>query len=136
MHTMVRTFKLTSNIHPSGQLVVLESGSEVSLNIQRVFVVKGKQGAVRGKHAHRRLTQILVCLHGICKITFLDGQNKGEITLDQPDVALEIPPGIWAEQHYVEPDTILMVLCDQPYDESDYIRDFAEFIEFRKEKQA
>lgn len=133
---MVRTFKLASNLHASGQLVVMESGTSLALDIRRVFVVTGKQGGIRGKHAHRLLTQILVCVHGTCRVTCTDGRDKQEIVLDRSDFALEIPPGIWAEQYYVEPDTVLIVLCDLPYDESDYIRDYDEFLEFRRRKQA
>ena len=45
--------------------------------------------------------------------------------------ALLVPPGIWAEQVYEGDDTVLMVLCDLPYDEADYIRDYTEFLAFR-----
>jgi hypothetical protein len=46
-----------------------------------------------------------------------------------------IPPGIWAEQVYEEENSILMVLCDREYDEGDYIRDFNEFLLFKKDLQ-
>lgn len=130
---MVKLIKLMSNVHASGQLVVLESGVSFVPDIQRVFVVTGKQAATRGKHAHKRLTQTLVCIQGDCRVTCDDGTNRQDTILDQPDLALEIPPGIWAEQYYAEPDTILMVLCDRHYEESDYIRNYEDFLAYRKE---
>ena len=129
---MVRVIKLLSDMHVTGNLVVLESSTDFAKSIQRVFVVAGKQAATRGKHAHKKLTQILVCLHGVCKVTCDDGSKKKEIVLDKSDIALEIPPGIWAEQYYAEPDTILMVVCDNTYEESDYIRNYDEFLAYKK----
>lgn len=130
---MVKIIKLMSDMHATGKLVVLESSTSFAPDIQRVFVVTGKQAVTRGKHAHKKLTQILVCLHGVCRVTCDDGTTRQDVMLDRPDLALEIPPGIWAEQYYTEPDTILMVLCDLLYEESDYIRNYDDFLAYRKE---
>lgn len=121
-------------IDRQGYLVAFNAASDFKLNFQRVFVVSGHPDTVRGKHAHKMLTQILVCVHGACRVTCDDGEVKREVLLDNPEVALEIPPGIWAEQYYcdAESDSVLMVFCDQPYDESDYIRNYDDFIVFRK----
>lgn len=118
-----------------GFLVAYDAAIDFQMNFRRVFVVTGHAGALRGKHAHRELTQILICLRGTCKVICDDGVAQEEVVLDRPEVALEIPPGIWAEQHYVGTDSILMVLCDLPFDESDYIRDYDEFVEFRRGMQ-
>lgn len=48
--------------------------------------------------------------------------------------ALLTPPGIWAEQTYLEKDTTLMVACDALYDEADYIRDYEEFLKYHLSK--
>lgn len=119
-----------------GFLVAYDAATDFQIALRRVFVVTGHAGALRGKHAHKELTQILICLRGACRVICDDGEAKQEVLLDRPEVALEIPPGIWAEQHYVDPDSVLMVLCDLPFDESDYIRDYDRFIEFRRGMQA
>jgi dTDP-4-dehydrorhamnose 3,5-epimerase-like enzyme len=119
-----------------GFLVAFDAATDFRVDFRRVFVVSGLIGAVRGRHAHRELTQILVCLHGACRIICDDGGKRQEVLLNSPEIALQVPPGIWAEQHYAEPDTILMVLCDMPFDEEDYIRDYEEFIAFRRGGQA
>jgi len=56
--------------------------------------------------------------------------------LDAIDRGLLVPNGIWAEQRYLDSDNVLMVLCDRPYEEHDYIRDYREFLAFRKQPAA
>ena len=115
-----------------GNLTVFERQINLSAGIERVFVVSGSQGAVRGKHAHKQLTQVLACLHGECKIICDDGDSRREFELTESNQVLRVPPGIWAEQTYIQEGTVLMVLCDLPYDESDYIRNYDEFLRYRK----
>lgn len=115
-----------------GKLVVAEVGKEIQNEIRRVFVINGKAGEHRGSHAHRELMQILVCVHGACRVSCDDGKHKKSILLDKSETALIIPPGIWAEQTYLSEDTVLMVMCDLPYDETDYIRDYDTFKIYRE----
>ena len=116
-----------------GKLIIAEVGNSIPIDIRRVFVVSGNPEVIRGKHAHRTLTQIFVCISGKCDITFDDGSQRNEVRLDSSEKALQVPPGIWAEQHYIGPNSTLMVLCDFLYDESDYIRNYDDFLAFRKE---
>lgn len=131
---VIRT--LPKFLDEQGFLVSYDATTDFQITLRRVFVVSAHDGALRGKHAHKALTQVLVCLRGACRVTCDDGEARREVSLDRPEVALTIPPGIWAEQHYVSPDSLLMVLCDLPFDESDYIRDYGEFIAFRRGKRA
>lgn len=125
---------LPSKITDSGRLTIAEAGSTLPIEIRRVFIINGVPDAIRGRHAHRELTQILVCISGKCNVTCDDGSSRTEIMLDTPDKAVRIPPCIWAEQHYQEQGTSLIVMCDRPYDENDYIRDYSDFLAFRKGK--
>jgi dTDP-4-dehydrorhamnose 3,5-epimerase-like enzyme len=119
---------------PNGSLVPVEAGKEISYGLKRLFYVYGvKPGEVRGRHAHRECQQTLVCLKGKCEVTCDDGREKRQFLLDSPTMALYIPPTVWAEQKYLTGEEILLVLTDQFYNESDYIRDYAEFKEFRGE---
>lgn len=128
----VRLIHLTKHFDKQGFLVAFNGASDIQMNIQRTFVVSGHAGSVRGKHAHKALRQILVCIHGSCRVICDDGNEKREFVLHAPEEVLDIPCGIWAEQVYIYQDSYLMVLCDLPFDEADYIRDYAQFIEFRK----
>lgn len=123
----VRCITLKKN---SNELIVIE-GAQLPLSVCRIFIVKGKQGAIRGHHAHRQLTQYLICVHGSCEVTCDDGLRKKIVILNNASQALLLPPGIWAEQKYIGKDTVLIVACDAEYDESDYIRDYADYLQFR-----
>lgn len=115
-----------------GLLVTYNEISDFGIDIQRVFVVTGHANSIRGRHAHKSLTQILICVRGTCRVICDDGVQRREFTLDQANYALVVPNGIWAEQFYVEEGTVLVVLCDLQYDESDYIRDYDAYLAFRK----
>lgn len=113
------------------RLTVFENGRQVPFAVNRVFLINADQPTMRGNHAHRRCSQAMVCLSGSCEITVDDGRNRRPIMLSGPDRGVLVPAGIWADQHYKERGTILMVLCDLPYDEADYIRDYDEFLSYR-----
>ncbi len=115
----------------SGDLVVLEGNAKIPFDIARVFLVRASGGAIRGCHAHRQCVQFMVCSAGCIRVTCDDGAETATFTLDRPNLGLLVPPGIWAEQTYEKPHSILTVLCDRPYEEEDYIRDFEEFKAYR-----
>jgi len=112
-------------------LLVYESQKHVPFSIKRVFTIIASEKCKRGFHAHKQATQLLICLQGKCVVTVDDGTSKKNIVLNQPNEGLLIPSTIWGEQAY-EANTILMVLTDQPYDESDYIREYKDFLFFKK----
>lgn len=100
----------------------------LGFRIKRNFLVRGKKGALRGKHAHKLLSQVVVCISGKCRLFLTDGINKKDLILSSGSKAVLIPPMIWAEQRYLQADTILSVFCDRQYEESDYIHNFDEYL--------
>ena len=118
-----------------GKLVVYEGNAEVPFNIARVFQVQATAGATRGRHAHKKCIQLMICSTGCIRITCDDGIEKIAYTLDRPNVGILVPEGIWAEQTYAKPDSVLTVLCNRTYEESDYIREYKEFLAYRQLKE-
>ena len=115
-----------------GLLAVYQSPDHVGFAIQRVFCVRADTGAVRGQHAHRQCSQLLVVLNGRVRVTCTDGAESKTFVLKGMERGVLIPPTIWAEQIYEEENSVLMVICDRPYEAADYIRDFGEFLAFRR----
>lgn len=114
-----------------GMLVALEENKEIPFNIKRVYYMYDTvDGVRRGYHAHKKLQQILICIHGSCKIHLDDGQDTAEIILDKPFEGLYVTNNMWREMYDFSPDAVLMVLASEYYDESDYIRNYHEFIKF------
>ena len=117
-----------------GGLIALEGNKNIPFDIKRVYYIfDTKDGVRRGYHAHKNLQQILVCLHGSCKILLDDGKERSEVTLNFPDKGLLIESMIWREMFDFSSDCVLMVLADGFYDEEDYIRDYSNFINLEKE---
>jgi dTDP-4-dehydrorhamnose 3,5-epimerase-like enzyme len=111
-----------------GSLIALEAGKDVPFAIRRAYYIFGtKQGVSRGFHAHRRLSQLLVAVNGSCRLIVDDGRERAEITLDRPDRGLIVEGLVWREMHEFSSDCVLLVLADQHYDASDYLRTYKEF---------
>ncbi|GJA18767.1 sugar 3,4-ketoisomerase [Aeromonas caviae] len=113
-----------------GALIALESNNQIPFDMNRVYYLYGtKPGVARGFHAHKKLKQLAVCIKGSCRFVMDDGSNKQEVILSTPDKGLLIDAMQWHEMYDFSDDCVLLVLANQPYDESDYIRDYSKFIE-------
>ena len=115
----------------NGELSVFEHGNQfVPFSIKRIFNVKSEIGSVRGKHAHRLCSQLLICSNGTIEVHCDDSTSRKVFVLEKPNYGLLVPPGIWAEQKYIEHNTTMTVICDRPYEADDYISDYQLFKEF------
>jgi len=100
--------------------------------IKRYFVVfKVPSRDIRGEHAHRELHQFLVCVHGECRLIVDDGEQREEIVLDGPEIAVHIAPMVWAAQFRYSSDAVLLVFASDVYKPEDYIREYGEFRRLR-----
>ncbi len=112
----------------NGELAVFEESiSRIPFTIKRIFNVRSEKGSVRGKHAHRLCSQILICSNGSIEVTCDDSISKEIFILDKPNHGLLVSPGIWAEQKYIKHNTTMTVICDRPYECEDYISEYADF---------
>lgn len=127
----VRPIQFPEHGDDTGSLVVIEKRDGLPFEVQRSFIVKGKPDVVRGKHAHKRCSQLMICVSGETAVSCDDGAADAQFTLSGATSGLLVPPGIWSQQTYLEDNTILLVLCDRPYEEDDYIRDRDAFLRFR-----
>ena len=119
-----------------GQLVALEEMKDIPFSIKRVYYMYDTaEGVSRGGHAHKSLEQILICVHGSCKVLLDDGADKKIVSLEKPYEGLYLANNIWREMYDFSSDAVLMVLASKLYDENDYIRSYDEFLKnIRKKK--
>ena len=130
-HDQVRLIPLKA-FTDSGSLIAVEEQTGCPFAIARIFFVYGAElGALRGDHAHIACKQALICVHGVCKVTYTDGTSEQTVMLDTPQKMLYVPELIWCSESYETNDTVLLVLADQPYDATDYIRDYDQFLSRR-----
>ena len=81
------------------------------------------------------LEQILVCIHGSCKVQLDNGIEKKIVALERPYEGLYISNDIWREMFDFSPEAVLMVLASDYYKEEDYIRDYEEFLMLVQSKE-
>ena len=114
-----------------GSLTFAEFPGLLPFQPRRFFVlyeVPGKD--VRGEHAHKELHQFLVCMKGRCSVVLDNGVERCEVRLDKPTIGLHIPPLIWATEYKFTRDAVLLVLASDIYKADDYMRDYAEYLDF------
>lgn len=114
-----------------GQLIALEEGIDIPFAIKRVyFMYDTLEGVVRGNHAHKSLEQILVCIHGSCKVKLDNGKETKVVPLEKPYEGLYVSNDMWREMYDFTEGTVLMVFASDFYKEEDYIRNYDEFLKY------
>ena len=124
---------LNFNVHGdhNGKLVALEKSDDFPFEIKRVYYVWGtSHDTVRGKHAHKNLQQVIICVKGECDFILDDGENRLTVHLDEPSKGLYINNNIWREFTNFSEDCVIVVLASQHYLPEDYIHDYEEFKKF------
>lgn len=112
-----------------GNLSVVESEWTAGFPIQRVYYLHDLDtGSSRGGHAHRGLEQLVIAVHGSFTITVDDGINQAEYRLDDAGQGLYIGPMVWRNLSNFSEGAVSVVLASLHYDESDYYRDYDEFL--------
>ncbi len=117
----------------SGNLTAMNEGIEVDFNIARVYYLYDIPGGEsRGAHAHYELEQIIVAASGCFDVVLDDGINKKSFTLNRPYQGLYVTPGIWRDLVNFSSGAILLVLASLKYSESDYIRNYDDYLAYKK----
>jgi dTDP-4-dehydrorhamnose 3,5-epimerase-like enzyme len=112
-----------------GSIGVLEDPSLVPFSVERVyFIYDVPEGSERGSHAHKNLEQFIVAASGSFTVELDSGSSKESFVLDSPSVGLYVPPGMWRDLKDFAPNSVCLVLASNKYDESDYLRNYDQFL--------
>lgn len=112
-----------------GAIAFVEGGIDIPFEIKRVYMTYDiPTYATRAGHAHRALRQLYIATSGAFDVILDDGREKRSVTLSRPAVGLLIGPGIWREITNFSANACLLVLASAHYDETDYIREHADFL--------
>ena len=113
----------------TGSLVAVEGGIDIPFDIKRVYYIWGTQhDQVRGRHAHRKLEQVIICVSGWCDFILDDGKTRDTVHLSAGSQGLYLKHNIWREFTNFSSDCVILVLASEHYDEADYIRDYDTFL--------
>ena len=129
--TMIELDRHHSN--RKGDISVVENGDTVPFDVKRVYYLYDVPGGVkRGGHAHKDLQQLIIAAGGSFTVTLDDGCVKRSFTLNRPYQGLFVKPGIWRDLSDFSSGSVCLVLASEKYDAEDYIRDYNDFLAFRK----
>jgi dTDP-4-dehydrorhamnose 3,5-epimerase-like enzyme len=122
---------------PRGNLTFVEAGRNIPFEIKRVFYLYDVPGGEsRGGHAHRKCQQFIVAMSGSFDVLVDDGKKRRTFTLNRSYYGLYLPSMIWREMANFSSGSVCMVLASEFYEESDYFRQYDEFVEAsRREKE-
>lgn len=125
-----------SKVHSEqGNITVVENGGMIPFDVQRVFYLYDVPGgASRGGHAHYELEELIIAASGSFDVILDDGKFTKRVSLNRPNLALHIVPGLWRELDNFSSGSISMVLSSLKYEERDYIREYDKFLELKNGK--
>ena len=114
-----------------GILCVAEQNKNIPFDIKRVFYIYDLHDnkAIRGKHAHRKVEQVIFCIRGNFEIQLDDGYNKQSFKLQKPNEGLYLGTYLWNVMKKFSDDCILLVFASELYDKSKYIRHYKTFLQ-------
>lgn len=116
-----------------GDISVVENAATIPFEVKRAYYLYDVPGGEsRGGHAHRELQQLIVAASGSFSVTLDDGRIKRTFQLNRPYQGLLIVPGIWRTLDDFSSGSVCLVLASHPYDEQDYIRNYQEFINYKR----
>ena len=124
-----KLMKLKKVRDPRGNLTFIESEMDIDFDIKRVYYIYDvPSGEYRGAHAHRNLEQLMIALTGSFDVTIDDGKSRKVVTLNNPAIGLYVTKMIWREMNNFSAGSVCLVLASDHYNESDYIRNYDEFL--------
>lgn len=116
----------------NGHITSLNNNIEIPFEIKRIFYLYDIPGGEsRGAHAHKKCQQFLVAASGSFEVLLDDGRIRRQVQLNRPNMGLLIPSGIWASEINFSSGSICLVLASELYLESDYIRDYKDFLAYK-----
>lgn len=118
---------------PRGNLSFIEEERHVPFKINRTYWIYDVPGGqVRGGHAFRSQQEFIVALSGSFEVEIHDGTKATIFALNRSYYGLFIPAGLWRQMKNFSTNSLALVLSSTHFDEADYIRDFDEFVQYRK----
>lgn len=126
--------QLPKIINRAGNISPIHNHKEIPFDIKRIFYLYDiPGGASRGAHAHKQCHQLLIAASGSFDVLVDDGHNQRLFQLNRPFWGLHIPPGIWASEQNFSSGAICLVLASSLFNESDYIRNYQDFIAYKNQ---
>jgi hypothetical protein len=116
-----------------GHISVVENNKEVPFEVKRIYYLYDvPSGEERGGHAHKDLKQLIIAVCGSFDVIVGDGETEKTFSLNRPNKGLYFTSGLWRKINNFSSGAICLVLASHKYDEKDYIRNYNEFLSYKK----
>jgi len=125
--------ELDKHHHEKGNITVVKNNTTVPFDVKRIYYLYDVPGGEsRGAHAHKELRQLVIAASGSFDVTLDDGNVKRTFTLNRPYQGLLVVPGIWRELNNFSSGSVCLVLASHAYDASDYIREYDNYLNYKR----
>jgi dTDP-4-dehydrorhamnose 3,5-epimerase-like enzyme len=119
---------------PRGNLSFVEEENHIPFKIERTYWIYDVPGGqVRGGHAFKEQREFIIALSGSFDVVVDDGSRKQTYSLNRSYYGLYVPCGLWRQMENFSTNSLAVVLTSTKYIESDYIRDYDQFLKYREE---
>ena len=119
-----KKFKIKKIIIRPKTIRVIEKGEISILSFQRNYIINNHNiNNFSGFHAHKKLYQLVFCIHGKVEIVLDDKISSFSLELDNPDFAVIIPPFYWRILK-LSKNSIVLILASSVFHRNDYIKNY------------
>ena len=130
----VKIIELPKFTDPRGNLSFVEQLNHIPFEIKRTYWIYDVPGGeTRGGHAYKENQEFIVSLSGAFDVIVDDGMQKKTFTLNRSYYGLYVPAGLWREMENFSTNSLALEFSSIHYNEHDYIRDYYEFLNLKKD---
>ena len=132
-HSLPQLISLPKIEDDRGNLSFFENDSHIPFEIKRTYWIYDVPGGCeRGGHAFKHQKEFIIALSGSFDVVIDDGNNRKVFSLNRSYYGLFIPNGMWRQMKNFSTNSLALVVSSTEYDEADYIRDFDQYLKFKK----
>lgn len=111
-----------------GNLSFVQNSDQIPFDIERIYLIYDVPGgAIRGGHAYRQNQEVIIAISGSFDVVVNDGQSEVKYSLNRSYYGLYVPNGLWRQLENFSTNSLCLIIASQPYEETDYVRDFNEY---------
>jgi len=116
-----------------GNLSFLEEEAHIPFEIKRTYWIYDVPGGqVRGGHAFKEQQELIVALSGSFDVIVDNGIKKETFSLNRSYYGLYVPATFWREMVNFSTNSLALVVSSTQYLENDYIRNYDEFLKYKR----
>ena len=131
-----RILQLPKFLDNRGNLSFFENGPDFPFVIQRVhWIYDVPGGELRGGLAYKHTDEFILALSGSFVVEIDDGSGITRFPLNRSYYGLYVPRGLWRSIVDFSTNAVAVIAASTFYDPEDALRNYIDFIEWRKREK-